>query len=98
MNTLTRINRLVDATGCLRYAEPGGDLHAILDGVDRQLGIVTRHTYNRPSSIPLASSRAYVGERVRRLEAANVQRKVSAFFNGQPDYFHLGFEAEKKAA
>lgn len=98
MTTLDRINALLKNVGGSPI-EPGStrhhSLHAELDHIDRQLGLITTRGYSRPSSCGTRLDRqSLIGERVRRLEHAVTQARVARLFNGTPDYFHLGFEAE----
>lgn len=100
MNTIDRINALLTKTG----GEPitvRVSLHNVLDRIDHQLGITTgSRSCRQPSCICRGGGYLHpelVGERVRRLEHALVQRDVARTFNGSPDYFHLGFEAEQGA-
>jgi hypothetical protein len=86
---IDRINSLLRRTGGEEIQSPNQNLHFILDQVERQLGIITRHgraSVYKVGRQPFPQAE-YVGARVTRLER-------HLYNTMTPPYFHLGAGAE----
>jgi hypothetical protein len=85
--TIDRINELGRRLGGWSHIDTYANHHRILDSMDRQAGIITRHKCAKVyTGCAIAYPQSeYVGARVRRLENYLNAKQT-------PCYFHLGAE------